>query len=330
MFTLLNRCSIIILTEMGELLKKKRAEYVPYKNFKIITLYFCRGFFLKQVGEIIMKISKPPLTIIDQISKIKSKNITILNESKCSLFLRRNNYQKLFLYRNLLDSSPENFEELVNLYYLDSEIRNIVFFGLNIIEAKLKTELAYFHVIKYGNHGYMDSDNFFRESYHSRFIKKILEEISTQNSHMIESHFRSYDDDPPLYKIVEILSFGQLSKFYSNLKKDDMKQFSKEYYYRKDIYTLKSWLVFLVEIRNACAHGIPLLNKAIMYPPVKLKVKEWDSIDQKNIAILFYVMKEIIDDSIEFNKMKSKLLNELNSFNSNKIILSIIDHLKNL
>lgn len=277
-----------------------------------------------------MKISKPPLTIINQIKKIKSKEITIIDESKCSLFLRRNNYQKLFLYRNLLDSTPENFEELINLYYLDSEIRNIVFFGLNIIEAKLKTELAYFHVMKYGNHGYIDSNNFFSEYYHSGFIKKILEEISTQKSHMIESHFKNYDDDPPLYKIVELLSFGQLSKFYSNLKRVDMKEFSKEYYPRKDIFTLRSWLIFLVEIRNACAHGTPLLNKVIVFPPIKQKLKEWDSIDQKNIVILFYVMKEVIDDSIEFNKIKSKLLNELELFNYNKNIFSIIESLKSL
>lgn len=278
----------------------------------------------------IVKLSKPPLTISDQILKIKSKNITISDESDCSLFLARNNYQKLFLYRDLLNPSSATFEDLKNLYLLDFKVKNIVFLALNIVESKIKTELAYFHLLKYGNHGYLDSNNFFRADYHSTFVKKLLEEIKIQKHFMIEAHFKNYDDDPPLYKIIEILSFGQLSKFYSNLTRIDQKAISKNYYSRIDIMVLQSWFIFLVEIRNSCAHGSPLINKNILYPPKKLKIPTWDHINQKDISILFYVIKEVLNDLSTFNMIKHNLLLVLNPYKSNPNINNIIIELNRL
>lgn len=278
----------------------------------------------------IVKLSKPPLTISDQILKIKSKNITISDESDCSLFLARNNYQKLFLYRNLLNPSSATFEDLKNLYLLDFKVKNIVFLALNIIENKIKTELAYFHLLKYGNHGYLNPNNFFNSYYHTQFIKKLFDEINIQKHFMIEAHYDNYDDDPPLYKIIEILSFGQLSKFYSNLTRKDQKAISKNYYSRIDIMILQSWFIFLVEIRNSCAHGSPLINKNILYPPQKLKILTWDHINQKDISILFYVIKEILNDLSTFNMIKNDLLLVLNPYNNNPNINNIITELNSL
>ncbi len=208
-----------------------------------------------------MKESKPPLTISQQILNIKYKKITIADENKCTTFLKRNNYQKLFLFRSFFDSTSLTFENLVSLYNLDIEIRNIIFYALGIIESKLKTELAYYHVLKYGNHGYLNPDYFFNKNFHSSFVIEILKELNKKKFEMIENHFIKYDDDPPLYKIIEIFSFGQISKFYSNMPNPDKKELSKENYNRIDILILKSWFIFLTEIRNDCAHGTPLITK---------------------------------------------------------------------
>lgn len=278
----------------------------------------------------IARLSKPPLTINDQILKIESKNIKINNIGDCRHFLARNNYQKLFLYRNVLNPTLSTFDDLKQLYILDFKIKNIVFLALNIIETKIKTELAYFHLLKYGNHGYLDPDNFSNPKYHNQFVKKILEEIKIQKHFMIEAHFNNYDDDPPLYKIIEILSFGQVSKFYSNLTREDQKSISKDYYLRIDIRTLQSWFIFLVEIRNSCAHGSPLINKTIIYPPKKLKNKAWDHINQKDISILFYVIKEVLNDLSTFNTIKNNLLLALNICKNNTKINNIITELNNL
>lgn len=144
--------------------------------------------------------------------------------------MKRNNYQKLFLFREFFSSTPLKIENLINLYNLDIEIRNIIFYGLGVIETKLKTELAYYHVLKYGNHGYLNQSHFDKSNFHTIFIEEILKKVNKEKNQMIENHFSRYDDDPPLYKIIEILSFGQISKFYSNMILRDRKYFSRENY----------------------------------------------------------------------------------------------------
>lgn len=67
----------------------------------------------------------------------------------------------------------------------------------------------------------------------------------------------------------------------------DKKKISKEYYNGIDILVLKSWFIFLVEIRNACAHGIPFLTKKIVAPPKKLKDKLWDRVKNNDIEVFF-------------------------------------------
>lgn len=293
------------------------------------------GFLILEEIFITMKESKPPLNISQQILKIKSKEIAIADEDKCISFLKRNNYQKLFLFRSFFGSTSLTFENLVNLYNLDIEIRNIIFYGLGIIESKLKTELAYYHVLKYSNHGYLNPNYFINKNFHSLFIKEIVKEldIPKKQSEMIKNHFNNYDDDPPLYKIIEIFSFGQISKFYSNMLNIDKKSFTKENYNRIDISILKSWFIFLVEIRNACAHGMPLLTKKILYPPKKLKNLTWDPIENTDIRILFLVMKTVIDDSTEFDKIKIKLIDSLslfNDLNSHSKLVSMLNFLETL
>lgn len=93
------------------------------------------------------------------------------------------------------------------------EIRNIVFYTLGIIETKLKTEIAYYHSLKYGNHGYLNSNYFFKKDYHSSFVKEILDDLNKKKIDMINNHFENYDDDPPLYKMVEVFLLDKFQNF---------------------------------------------------------------------------------------------------------------------
>lgn len=146
-----------------------------------------------------MRKSKPPLPIEKQIENIKSKGILIVDETKCREFLKRNNYQKLFLFREFFSSTPLKIENLINLYNLDIEIRNIIFYGLGVIETKLKTELAYYHVLKYGNHGYLKEDNnlSFLQDFRIFFQSIMLKEVQNyyvENFSEILNNFNNPED----------------------------------------------------------------------------------------------------------------------------------------
>lgn len=65
---------------------------------------------------------------------------------------------------------------------------------------------------------------------------------------------------PAIWAACEVMSFGLLSRFYENIKREhDRKQISSTYGMSPDI--LKSFLEHCVYIRNLCAHHSRLWNR---------------------------------------------------------------------
>lgn len=65
---------------------------------------------------------------------------------------------------------------------------------------------------------------------------------------------------PPIWAACEVMSFGLLSRFYENIKRDhDRKRIASTYGLSPD--NLKSLLEHCVYIRNLCAHHARLWNR---------------------------------------------------------------------
>lgn len=259
------------------------------------------------------KFSKPPLLISQQIEVIKGKKMIVENDQECESILRKINYQHILCYKKFFsesdfESGDVTFKKLYEIYELDLNLRMLFFSILMVVELKLKTELAYFHVIKHGNHGYLNPNNFENKKFHSQFVNKLIYDLNEKKSLMIKNHYEKYDDDLPFYKVIETLSFGSLSKFYSNLEKNDKKSFVTQYYPQKDIYLLKSWLKTLVDIRNDCAHNSPLFINSLISTPKKLKTKTWDKYVDTNIGIIPLMLKEILSGMDEYEKFKKSYI----------------------
>ena len=73
----------------------------------------------------------------------------------------------------------------------------------------------------------------------------------------------------PIYALVEVFSFGTLSKFYKNMKNGDKKIVAKSFGVG---YTyLESWLESIVYVRNICAHYGRLYNAKLAKTPYYIK-----------------------------------------------------------
>lgn len=73
------------------------------------------------------------------------------------------------------------------------------------------------------------------------------------------------DGNIPFYALVEILSFGTLSKLYKNMKNTDKKQIASIYGIG---YTyLESWIENIAYVRNLCAHYGRLYNAKLTKTP---------------------------------------------------------------
>ena len=121
--------------------------------------------------------------------------------------------------------------------------------------------------VTYGVLGYKDSANFADEGYHAAFLTDIKNEINRNKRAPFIKNFQSnYENgDIPFYALIEIFSFGTLSKFYKNMKSADKKIIAGTYGIGYTYF--ESWIESIAYVRNLCAHYGRLYNAKLTKTP---------------------------------------------------------------
>ena len=109
-------------------------------------------------------------------------------------------------------------------------------------------------------------------------MSSISSEIARSNDVFIKHNFDNYEGEIPVWAIVEVLSFGTLSKIIKNLKTGTTTSYSAlsaNYKYisqkgnlvhpSKKIFA--SWLQGVSILRNICAHNSRIYNRTIHTTP---------------------------------------------------------------
>lgn len=210
---------------------------------------------------VIMNI-KDPTTVEEQLNIFKSRKLRIEDESLAKKFLLNVNYYRLsgytymFLKEDVFQQEA-SFNEILKIYNSDKILRMILFKYIAIIEIELKTHITYELTTSMRSAiTYLDfsEDLYFNENHHKDFIKRLDEQKEKcKDKLFIRHHKEKYNNILPLWVATEILSFGDISKYYSNLKSKYSSLISK-YYYDIDDQTLKSWFTTIAYLRNTCAH----------------------------------------------------------------------------
>ncbi len=147
----------------------------------------------------------------------------------------------------------------------------MLFAQLEKVEVNLRCRIANYFSCKYGIFGYKDANNFKVPEYHAKFLNDIETEINRNKKAAFVRNFQdNYDGgDLPFYALVELFSFGTLSKFFKNMKNSDKKEIAKSYGVG---YTyLESWFEHLAFVRNICAHYGRLYNSNLSISPILYK-----------------------------------------------------------
>jgi abortive infection bacteriophage resistance protein len=135
------------------------------------------------------------------------------------------------------------------------------------IEINVRCRIANYFAQQYGVLGYLEADNFVNTQYHQSFLDDIEEEIRRNSKAPFVRNFKdNYEGGQlPIYALVEVFSFGTLSKFYKNMKNPDKKAVAKSFGVG---YTyLESWLESISYVRNICAHYGRLYNAKLSKTP---------------------------------------------------------------
>ena len=225
-----------------------------------------------------LKQHQPPMTIEEQVENLKSIGLIVDDEEYAKNILNDISYFRLVKAYSI-NLKPKNgnydnkttFKEIVNLYLFNSNLRQIIFPEIEKIEINVRCRMANYFAQQYGVLGYLEAENFENEEYHKEFLEDIKQEIGRNLKAPFVRNFReNYEGGQlPMYALVEVFSFGTLSKFYKNMHNKDKKEIAKTFGVG---YTyIESWLESISYVRNICAHYGRLYNAKMSKTPMLYK-----------------------------------------------------------
>ena len=217
--------------------------------------------------------NKKATTIHEQIVQLQARGLTITDENQAAHFLSNISYYRLEGYWWPMQSDKTNhgfkpnsrFEDVIALYNFDRELRLLVFDVIERIEIGFRSKVIYSLSHDIDPWWFEDPANFKDAVAHAKSLILIDNELKQSREIFLTEHYLKYHKDtrrPPSWKTFEVVSFGTISKLYSNLLptikgKDlvavDLKLVNHTY--------LPSWLQTIAQIRNICAHHGRLWNK---------------------------------------------------------------------
>ena len=214
-----------------------------------------------------------------QLSLLKSRGMTFSDEAKTVYLLEKIGYYRLsgYWYPLLADKKKHifkpnsNFETAFSLYKFDRELRKLISAEIEKIEVAIRAKMAYELSMAYQPFWIEDSSLFTSSRNHSTTLDKINEEYARSNEEFITAFKRKYSNPlPPACIILEVTSFGTLSRLYRNLKPSKAKRDVAKSFNLSD-KVFDSWLHSLTCVRNVCAHHARLWNSQIKIQPLSPK-----------------------------------------------------------
>lgn len=186
------------------------------------------------------------------------------------------------------------FEQLVELYLFNANFRQLTFAQIEKIEVNLRSRLSNYFSTKYGVLGYLDSGNFADQKYYAKFLQEIEREINNNRRAPYIKNFQDnyIDGQIPFYALVEVFSFGTLSKFLKNMKPDDKTALAKLYGIPYTFF--ESWIESLSYVRNVCAHYGRLYNAKLTKTPRLFKKYRKQNIGNIRVFGILCCMKHLL------------------------------------
>ncbi len=214
-------------------------------------------------------------TIDEQIANLKSIGLIIDDEDYARMILEDVSYFRLIKAfslrlkpRNGKYENDVKFEDIANLYFFNANLRHILFPLIEIVEVNLRCRISNYFSIEHGVLGYKEAEHFSNAEYHEEFLNDVENEAERNSRAPFIKNFKEnyVNGDIPLYALVEVFSFGTLSKLYKNMLPKDKKAVAQSFGIG---YTyLESWIENIAYVRNICAHYGRLYNAKMVKTPI--------------------------------------------------------------
>lgn len=259
-----------------------------------------------------------------------------LGEEKAQEVLSDIGYYRLGFYWNPFEidnnhnfKAGTKFSDVLSLYYLDVDLRQIINRYLKRIELNFKTKVTY-----YVSNKYKDSPTWFidpevlEQEYIADFDNYYTAKFKNDNL-ALKKHHKKYLNDKyaPAWKTIEFLSFGSVVKIYKSLKAEDIQDRISSLYGIRNKFKLINQLNSIVYVRNRCAHNAVTFDIRLPKPLNSIPEIEYSNNKRSNldavIKVISFILNNIsINRESDFNTSVEKLFK---SFKGNQRIREIIE-----
>jgi abortive infection bacteriophage resistance protein len=277
-----------------------------------------------------------------QIQLLKNRGMILdYDEAKIKEFLLDIGYYRLGFYWNPFEIDGAHnlqegitFRNVIKLYYLDVDLRNILAKYINRIEINFKTKLTYYVSNKNENsptwfvNNAVVNSNFienFGRYYNGNFIK---------SNKAIKKHHQKYINDKyaPAWKKIEFLTFGTVLTLYKNLKDDDLKLQIANQFGIESLKKFTNLMETVLLVRSYCAHGDILFDlktpKGIaVIPAIQFNGSDRNSLDACIKVVSYFLGVVSINRQDEMDKiLTNKFLEHIDNNELKKIITESIKY----
>lgn len=267
--------------------------------------------------------SKKASTVEEQIVLLKKRGMIFdSGEEKAKEILLDIGYYRLGFYWFPFEKDKDHnfqkdtlFSNVINLYYLDVDLKNILLKYLKRIEVNFRTKIIYYVSNKHIDDPIWYSNPRIMASW---FIKSLDTKLYTpkfkEDNKQIKLHHIKYRNDiyAPTWKTFEFLTFGAIVTIFNALKNEEIKKEISKIYGLNNLNSFKNFIRTIKFTRNICAHAGVLYD--LNFPQGIYKIPRTKFNDNNNqsldagIKTISYILKNISekrdnDMNIEINKL---------------------------
>lgn len=272
-----------------------------------------------------MKYLKEPLTTSQIIDVLKERGLSIEDEDAAVHYLEHISYFRFAAYLRPMETDTKlhtyketaTFDKARSLYEFDMRLRELLFSAIQQIEISLRSKIINKFSLKYGPMWFLEETLAIDKHNYIDNLTTIKRELERSKEDYIKEHYAKYDNTtfPPSWKLLELSSFGCLTKLYINFNDVSVKKKIAIDYGVPQHEIMESWMKSVNVIRNICAHHGRVWNRIIPVMPQLPKTlkNSW-----------------IVNKPQTFNKLYSSLcciVYWLNSINPNN---NFVSNLKSL
>ena len=218
---------------------------------------------------------KPSRSIQEQIADLQTKGMVVSDTQLAEHWLQHVSYYRLSAYWLPFEYAkgiagprflPETqFETAASLYEFDRHFRLLMMDAIERLEVALRGSWAYQLAHQDGPNSYLNAALYSDRTYFHQNFGKLARDVGESRETFIKHYRAKYDEPvmPPVWMVAEIMSLGQLSRWYSLLKSPSLRNLiAKPLGLHESV--LGPFVKHLATVRNTCAHHVRLWNRRFL------------------------------------------------------------------